>query len=77
MIHVSVISGSLLASNNPSSASIIRPKKRETLSRTEQTEDAQEKFHMEDRIQGRIDAFFLSLSHNSRLKMVNRVRAAF
>ena len=71
IVHVSVISGSLLASNNPSSASIIHPYEREPLSRAQRSEFAQERFHMEDRYQGKIDAFFLSPSHKSGFEEKN------
>ena len=67
IVHVSVISGSLLASNNPSSASIICPRKVVPYDRSQRRTCATKRFHMEDRIQGRIDAFLLSPSSNIKL----------
>ena len=57
IVHVSVISGSLLASNNPSLASMIYPKKRERLCRAQRHEYAIERQEMEDQVQAQIEAF--------------------
>ncbi|MCJ1280541.1 hypothetical protein MMC21_008370 [Puttea exsequens] len=70
--HVSIISGSLLASNNPSSASIIFPEKRVPLNPGERLQLADTRSHMEDTVQARIEAHlsFLSLSYNNRYEPV-------
>ena len=57
IVHVSVISGSLLASNNPSLASMINPKRREQSSLAQRREYANQRQEMEDRFQAHIEAF--------------------
>ncbi|KAL8704564.1 MAG: hypothetical protein Q9201_002299 [Fulgogasparrea decipioides] len=71
IVHVSVISGSLLASNNPSLASIIYPKKRAHLRRAERYEYANRRLDMEDQVQAYIEAITpLPLSYNNRYEPV-------
>ena len=71
IVHVSVISGSLLASNNPSTASIIFPSKRIPLSRQKRREYANGLPEVEDRVQAKIETFLpLSLNYNSRYEPV-------
>lgn len=71
IVHVSVISGSLLASNNPSSASIIFPKQRVPLDRRQRWKHADNRSGMEDILQAKIEAYLpLSLCYNNRYEPV-------
>lgn len=71
IVHVSVISGSLLASNNPGPASIIHPKKRRELSRSEQIQPLENREEMEDRVQAKIERRWCqSLTYQSRYEPV-------
>ncbi|MCJ1324903.1 hypothetical protein MMC10_001565 [Thelotrema lepadinum] len=59
IVHVSVVSGSLLASNNPSTAAAIVGLRPEPLSsRTQRAEAAGHHSQTEDRVQGKLEAFF-------------------
>ena len=71
IVHVSVISGSLLASNNPGPASIIHPKKRTHLSRDEQSLRADTRAQMEDRLQAKWEIRWpQSLTYENRYEPV-------
>ena len=67
IVHVSAISGSLLASNNPSTAAAIVRRSRVHLSREQRYEYANKRPQMEDEIQAKWEAF-------SRLPLVYKAR---
>ena len=75
IVHVSIINGILLASNNPSSASIIYPEKRVPVyQRREQRKLADKRSGMEDAFQAKIEACLLpfpfSPTYNNRYEPV-------
>ena len=71
MVHVAVISGLLLASNNPSTAAAIVSLRKIKLSLKERLGFAEKRVEMEDRIQARLEAYSrLSLAYRARYEPV-------
>ena len=71
IVHVSAISGSLLASNNPSTAAAIVRRSKVSLSREERYDYAELRQEMEDRIQAKWEAFSrLPLTYKARYEPV-------
>ena len=71
IVHVSAISGCLLASNNPNTAAAIVKKPRVTVGLLERLRYANERSEMEDKIQARLEAWSrLPLSYKARYEPV-------
>ena len=71
IVHVSAISGCLLASNNPNTAAAIVKKEREKVGLQERLDYANKRSEMEDKIQARLEAWSrLPLTYKSRYEPV-------
>ena len=71
IVHVSAISGCLLASNNPSTAAATVKLQRTKVDLQKQLEYANERYEMEDRIQARLEAWSrLPLTYKARYEPV-------
>ena len=69
MVHVSIISGSLLATNNPSVAAAIVGRDQVTLTRHQRRAKAAESTHLEDRVQAEIESLpIFSLVYPTRFE---------
>ena len=81
IVHVAVISGLLLASNNPSTAAAMVSLRKIKLSLQERLGFAEKRIEMEDRIQARLEAYSrLSLAYRARYEPVwmwNRGKSKF
>lgn len=71
IVHVSAISGCLLASNNPNTAGAIVKRRREKVGLQERLDYANQRSEMEDKIQARLEAWSrLPLSYKARYEPV-------
>ncbi len=71
IVHVSAISGCLLASNNPSTAAAIVKKEREKVGLQERLNYANKRSEMEDKVQARLEAWSrLPLTYKARYEPV-------